>query len=192
MIFNIKGKVIKKDDNIFLNILFFNLKVNYIIGDYELDFEKEYFIFINAKLDNKNKMNFDILLSNNYDNLSYFSFLISIDLFGIKTTQKIFNIGIEEFKKSVEEQNIFILKSKYKLSDKQIENIFKKVKPKNNDIAIKEDLQAIEQQLTLLGYKKNVVNKILINKYQDLNLLSIDEIIKFMIKELSYYESQKK
>lgn len=185
MILNLKSKIFKHENDLFLNNIFFSIKIDYVIGNFEFDVENNYFIFVNPKLDNKNKIIFEVLVSSSYELLNYFLFINSVDLIGIKTTQKIFKIGIEEFKVSLEQNNTFILKNKYKLSDKQIQNLYKKTKSNSNNL-INNNLTEIEKQLILLGYKKNLVNKIMTNNYQQFNSLSNDEIIQFMIKELSY------
>lgn len=192
MILNIKGKILKNNNILFLNTKWISIKIDYFIGNYEIDLEKQYYVLFSTKLDNKNKIEVQILLSNAYEELEYFVFLNSVELIGIKTTQRIFDMGINEFIKNIENKNNFILKNKYKLSEKQIENILKKIKKANEQPILNNKLINIEKQLIFLGYKKNIVNKILIDNYNVLIDLENEEIIRFMIKELSYYESKEK
>ena len=197
MINSFYGKLVfKSDSEIYLqNIngcceIYFENNNDFKIGN------EYFFYYFNYQVWNNKNINTSINVGFlNLIEAINFKELILINGIGIKTALKIINSGINNFKKIALNEDIDYISKNFHVSENIAKNIIKHYQGKeinnlnpNDNIKILSAINNLEQ----LGYKKELVKKIVLNRKQEIIDNNFNDIFSLLIMDIKNERTKSK
>lgn len=189
MINSFYGKLIYKNNNeIYLqNVngcceLYFENNKNLKIGNEYFFYYFNYHVWNNKGLDMQQNIGFLNLIE-----AINFKELISINGIGVKTALKIINCGINDFKQIAIKEDYNYIANNFNVSSEIAKNIVKHYQNKEiNYINNSDSMKLIDamNNLEKLGYKKELVKKIVLNRKKEILENQFNEVFSMLIMDI--------
>lgn len=155
-----------------------NLWNNNQFSNKKLITKNNWWVYIKNFINKKQILETSIFLFLSKEILDLFLYLIGLDGFGIKSTNNICQKNPYKFIELKKNNDINGIKNFFKLNTKQISSIFN-----NSEINSENDkIKKISQILTNLGYKKNLIQKIVNKNLELLNENDYSLLIKKFVE----------
>lgn len=197
MINSFYGKLVfKNDSEIYLqNIngcceIYFENNADFKVGN------EYFFYYFNYQV--WNNKNINTLINVGFLNLIEainFKELILINGIGIKTALRIINSGINNFKKIALSENVEYISQNFHVSQNIAKNIIKHYQGKEiNSLNSNESHKIVDaiNNLKQLGYKKELVKKIVLNRKQEIIDNNFNDIFSLLIMDIKNERTKSK